>query len=360
MSATVSVIGGGYGGITVAKALDEVAEVILIEPRDTFVHNVAALRGLTDPDWTDKLFLPYDRLLSRGRWVRDRAARVDATSVTLGSGRTIDSDYTVLATGSGYPFPAKTDTPDAATAKAKFHATRKMLADVDDILLLGAGPVGLELAGELKAVWPEKSVTIVDPGADILSGRYPDEFRDELRRQLEAAGVRLLLGTSLTRLPPVDAGEAGRFTATTDSGDRIEADLWFRCYGGNPATEFLAGELSGARRDDGSLDVTEQLRLHGQDRVFAIGDITAIPEPKMAKAAGDHATVVAENIVALITGEGELKTYQPGKAGIVLPLGPTGGASYVDGMGLLDAEQTADIKGANLLIDRFAEKLGLA
>ena len=59
MTATVAVVGGGYGGIAVAKALDEIADVRLIEPRETFVHNVAALRAVTDPDWIGRLFLPY-------------------------------------------------------------------------------------------------------------------------------------------------------------------------------------------------------------------------------------------------------------------------------------------------------------
>jgi NADH dehydrogenase FAD-containing subunit len=33
MSRTVAVIGGGYGGSTVAKALDSEADVVLIDPR---------------------------------------------------------------------------------------------------------------------------------------------------------------------------------------------------------------------------------------------------------------------------------------------------------------------------------------
>ena len=42
---TVVVVGGGYGGITVAKALDETSNVVLIEPKDAFMHNIAALAG---------------------------------------------------------------------------------------------------------------------------------------------------------------------------------------------------------------------------------------------------------------------------------------------------------------------------
>jgi apoptosis-inducing factor 2 len=359
MAATVIVIGGGYAGIAVAKALDDVADVVLIEPRDTFVHNVAALRGLVDPDWTDRLFLPYDRLLRNGRVVRDRAVRVDATGATLGSGARIAGDYLVLATGSAYPFPAKVDVDDTATATARIRAAHRALAHADRVLLLGAGPVGLELAGEIKAVWADKAVTVLDPAGDLLSGGFTAEFRAEVYRQLDALGVELLLGTSLAEAPPGRAGEAGTFTAITTSGLSITADLWFRCFGVEPLTGYLSPALAAARLANGYLDVTPQLRLPGHKNVFAIGDITAIPEAKMAKAAGLHAEVVAANIRSLIEGDNELADYRPGLPGISLPLGPTGGASYSLATGVLDAAATSRLKGADLRIEAYAELLGL-
>lgn len=79
---SVLIIGGGYGGIALAKALDEHAAVTLVEPRDAFVHNIAALRAVVRPGFLHRMFLPYDHLLARGRVVRDRAVRVD------GRGRT--------------------------------------------------------------------------------------------------------------------------------------------------------------------------------------------------------------------------------------------------------------------------------
>ncbi|PSK88096.1 NADH dehydrogenase FAD-containing subunit [Murinocardiopsis flavida] len=356
MSETVVVVGAGYGGTAVAKALDDVADVVLVEPRDTFVHNIAALRGLVDPDWTDQLFHPYDRLLRRGRVVRDRAVRVDAAGVDLGSGDRIAADYTVLATGASYPFPAKTDTDDSATSKTRIRAAHAELAQAENVLLLGAGPVGLELAGEIKAAWSGKSVTIVDPAAAIVPA-YPDEFRAEVRRQLDDLGVELVLGTSLSTNPPSAAGEAAPFTVLTESGREITADIWFRCFGSAPATGYLGDDLAAARRGDGRLDVTLELRLPGQERVFAIGDITAVPEAKRASAAGKHAEVVAANIRALITGDGELAAYRAEGPGIALPLGPKGGASYSAEMGILDAETTSQLKGADLMVGRFAEAL---
>src|SRR5664279_3834025 len=47
---SVVVVGGGYAGVAVAKALDERTTVTLVEPRDAFVHNVArSVRRSTPP-----------------------------------------------------------------------------------------------------------------------------------------------------------------------------------------------------------------------------------------------------------------------------------------------------------------------
>ena len=106
------VLGGGYGGFKAARALDDVADVTLVDPSDAFMHNVAAWRALVEPEWLDRIFMPYDRLLTHGRFLRDRAVAVDGRQVTLASGRRLEPDYLILATGSSYPFPAKIDEPD--------------------------------------------------------------------------------------------------------------------------------------------------------------------------------------------------------------------------------------------------------
>ncbi|MEV4625140.1 FAD-dependent oxidoreductase [Micromonospora sp. NPDC049523] len=359
MVPTVVVVGGGYGGITVAKALDDVADVVLVEPRDTFVHTVAALRAAVDPDWADRIFLPYDRLLTRGRVRHDRAVRVSANAVELGSGEVVGADYVVLATGTAYPYPAKIDVEDSAGARSKLGATHHALGQARRVLLLGAGPVGLEFAGEIKSMWPEKTVTVVDPGTDLVSGRFPDEFRSILRTQLDQLGVEVLLGTSLRELPRSEPGRAATVTVTTESGVEITADIWFPCHGVRVDSGYLADELRVAQRPDNLLAVTSELRLHGQDTVFAVGDITAVPELKMARAAQRHAEVVAANIRTLIGGGIDMITYRPAADAIVLPLGPKGGVSYAPEVGVLDAGPTSDIKG-DLFIDNYLELLGLA
>ena len=122
---TVVVVGGGYAGVTVAKALDETMDVVLVEQKDAFMHNIAALRALVDPSWLPRIYLPYDKLLAKGRVVRDRASLVEPGRVVTASGQEILADYVVLATGSSYAFPAKTDKVDTQAAHDEVRAARR-------------------------------------------------------------------------------------------------------------------------------------------------------------------------------------------------------------------------------------------
>jgi NADH dehydrogenase FAD-containing subunit len=355
----VVIIGGGYAGVNAAKALDDVADVVLVEPKDDFVHNVASLRALADPSWLPRIYLPYDRLLASGRVIQGRAAKVEAGRVTLASGEEIQADYIVLATGSDYPFPAKSDTDSTGAAHGKVRAAHAALAAAQRVLLVGAGPVGIELAGEIKAAWPGKHVTLLDVADDVLGARFRDDLKAELRRQLTAMGVELMLASPLRQAPPTAPGELKAFTVTTESGTEISADLWFRCYGVSPVSDYLAGELAGARRPDGFVEVTPFLQVAGQDRVFAIGDVSTA-DHKMAGLAGRQARLAADNIRALITGEGDLASYESSPPVIIVPIGPEGGSGQLPGSDdLATAERVAEVKGREMMVGRYSELFGM-
>ncbi|OZM80272.1 hypothetical protein CFP66_22305 [Pseudonocardia sp. MH-G8] len=80
--------------------------------------------------------------------------------------------------------------------------------------MLGAGPTGLEFAGQIAARWPDEHVTVLDPAQELLP-RFPDEFRAGVHHQLDELGVELLLGTGLSEPPATAAGERSRFRTTT-------------------------------------------------------------------------------------------------------------------------------------------------
>jgi apoptosis-inducing factor 2 len=350
---SIAVVGGGYAGITAAKALDEVADVTLVDPTEAFVHNVAAWRSLVEPEWLERIFLPYEHLLANGRFVRDRAIAVDGRRITLAGGEVLEPDYLVLATGSAYPFPAKLEDPDVASARARVLAAHDALLDAERVLILGAGPAGLELAGEIKAFHADKRVTIADIAPDILAGPYDQALRDELRRQLDALGVELRLGAQLRELPEAAPATLAAIAVHTTDGDTLDADIWFRAFGVRPHSGYLAGGSLGRRRNErGYLRVDEHLRVAGEERIFAIGDL-GDADRDMAGIASHQAELAAANIRALITGEGELGAWETFPPLIAIPLGPEGGSGFV-GDGIADPATIAQVKGRDMLIDNYA------
>jgi NADH dehydrogenase FAD-containing subunit len=358
---SVVVIGGGYGGVNVAKALDEVADVTLVEPKDAFFHNVAALRGLVDPSFLPTIFIPYSGLLANGRVVHDRAKEVDGSKVVLGSGEVLTPDFVVLASGSTYPFPAKAGADRADDSQDHVRSTHKALAEAQHVLLLGGGPVGVELAGEIRAAWADKAVTIVDMADDILGNRFSNELRAELRRQLKEIDVQLVLGSALREGEPATVpGELATFTVTTLSGRAITADIWFRCFGVTPVSDYLSGSLAAARTPEGYIEVDPQLRVLGHQHVFALGDVSTA-DAKMAGFAGYQAAVVASNVTAAISGSGDLQTYESLGPVIAVTIGPEGGAGQFPGQeGIAGPEVIAQAKGRTMMVDRYAEILGVS
>jgi NADH dehydrogenase FAD-containing subunit len=313
-----------------------------------------------DPTWLPKIFLPYTGLLTNGRVVRDRAVVVNPNRVVTASGEEISADYVVLATGSKYPFPAKTDLVDTHHAQEQVRRAHDALTQADRVLLVGAGPVGIELAGEIREVWPEKSIVLLDVADEILGGPYKPELKAELRRQLLESRVELILGSPLQHEPPTEPGALETFTVRTDAGTEVTADIWFRCYGVEPNSGYLGDALVSALRSDGFIEVGPTLQVAGQTTVFAVGDISTA-DAKMAGFAARQAATVVDNINALAQGRSDLTPYESMGVAIAVPIGPTGGAGQFPGQDeVVGRETIAEVKGRDLMVDRFSELFALA
>jgi apoptosis-inducing factor 2 len=50
-------IGGGYAGTRLARELDAVADVTLVDRKEAFFHRIASLRAAVRKEWTEKPFI---------------------------------------------------------------------------------------------------------------------------------------------------------------------------------------------------------------------------------------------------------------------------------------------------------------
>lgn len=82
--------------------------------------------------------------------------------------------------------------------KAAFYRLEASISATRRILIVGGGPLGVEMAGEIVETWPGRSVTIVESGVSILGGTansasvYAAKF-------LTKHGVTLLTGQRIDR-----------------------------------------------------------------------------------------------------------------------------------------------------------------
>ena len=359
------IIGGGYGGTAVAKALDKNFDVTLIEKRERFFHNSGALRAAVDAQWLRKLFIPYDHLLKRGQVVNGRVVEATPEEVILEDGRRLKFDYLVLATGSRNPFTAAMVADKITETEAAVRLVNERIAQAQSILLIGAGPVGIELAGEIASRYPGKPVTLIDPGERLMPAFNP-QLGERLYKGLQELGVRVLFGERLTSLP-AETNAAGPEQPPmqdhiTEKGTCIQADVYFVCFGMQPNTQYLLSHLGGVIDERKQVKVNNHLQVTGYDHIFAVGDIVATGETRLITTTDAHARVVAENIRRLAANDKNLVDYYPiTTATAVVPLGRTGGAVQLP-LGkkgiVLGAWAASLIKGKSLRIEQRWKELG--
>lgn len=362
MSQRIVIVGAGYGGSALAYQLQDYAQVTLIDPRDAFVNIAGSLRALARPDWAANIFFPLAQILSRGRHLKDKVVSVDPGGVSLASGARIEADYIVLATGSSYPYPANPSSDDTAAALSDFRATHRALSQAQRVLILGGGPVGLELAAEIREVWADKAITVAEPGSSLLPAFLP-EVRESLLQQLSELKIEVLTGTRLENLSDAAPGTLADISATTADGKTIEADIYFRAYGAVLNTGYLRdGKLTNLT-ERGEVAVNEHLRVGEHRHVYAIGDITNLAEAKMAGYAAQHAAVVAQNILAQIAGTEPTVSYQPPDYPmILLPLGSRAGVGQLpseNGPTFAGAVLVSDYKGGDIYTARFEQQFAI-
>ena len=128
---TVVIVGGGYAGVLVARSLDQNFNVVLIDRKNYYLHNIAALRAVAQPDWLKFMAAPYDKTLSHGQFLQGEVEEITPESVKLfGHATPVTFDFLVIATGSSYRFPFKISAADITGMTAAFENVHKLLENV--------------------------------------------------------------------------------------------------------------------------------------------------------------------------------------------------------------------------------------
>lgn len=332
----VVVIGGGFGGLEVAKNLaDKPVEVLMLDKHNYHVFQPLLYQVATGSLEAESIAFSLRKNFSGQKNFRFRIAEVTGVNTVTNTLDTsigdIKYDYLVIATGSTTNFfgnkqieqfamPMKS-IPEALNLRylilqnleeAVLLKTREEREPYLNFVLVGAGPTGVELAGALAELrnhiltkdYPElkqeeMKVYLVDFLPKVL-GPFSEEGSNKAKEFLHDMGVEVLLNVKVESYDgKVIKFEDGKSIVTRNV--IWSAGVMGVVPEGLPAKEIVRGN---------KIKTDEISRIAGLDNVFAIGDVAAVitedtpkGHPGVAQVAMQQGKHVAKNLVHIIQGE---------------------------------------------------------
>jgi len=158
------------------------------------------------------------------------------------------------------------------------------------LLILGGGPVGVELAQAVRRLGGE--AVVVERAAHLLA-REPAGLGEALGAVLEGDGVEVVVNAGAASARR-EAG-SGDYVLVLDDGRELRGDRLLVATGRRPRVEDIGLETVGVSPGPHGVPVDDRLRVEGAEGLWAIGDVTGlIPLTHVGKYQGE---VVADNIL---------------------------------------------------------------
>jgi NADH dehydrogenase len=334
--ARVVILGGGFGGLSAARALDgKPVDVTVIDRTNHHVFQPLLYQVAT------AALAPSD-ITSPIRWILRRQRNV---SVLLGDVRAVDTgrrevlldddvgpvpyDYLIVATGARHAYfgheeweplaPGLKSIEDALEIRRRFLLAFERAERTDDaaerealmtFVIVGGGPTGVELAGMIAEIarralprdfrridTRRARIILVEGGPRVLPA-LPESLSAHATRDLVDLGVEVMTRSTVTAIDELGV----RF------GSRVVASRTVIWAAGNQASGLalsLDAPLDAARR----VLVAPDLSVPSHPEVFVVGDLAAVKRtdgswvPGVAPAANQEGALAARNVLRRVRDE---------------------------------------------------------
>jgi len=301
----IVIVGGGFGGLKLARRLRKSDYQVVLLDKNNFhqfqpLFYQVAMAGL-EPS---SIVFPFRKLFQGSPNVFFRIVDVERVEPERKRLHTnvgiVNYDHLVLAMGADTNFfgnetIAEHAIPMKSVSEALFLRNR-ILADLElalmerepderrklmDIVIVGGGPTGVEVAGALAEMrkyvlpkdYPELNAEEMDifllEGLDQLLAGMSEAFGEQAKTYLEGLGVEVRLNAMVTEYD----GE----TVVTQEGQTFRAYklIWAAGIRGN----ILPGLPKDGVQRGNRLKVDRHFRLEGSEDLYAIGDLAYMEEP---------------------------------------------------------------------------------
>jgi NADH:ubiquinone reductase (H+-translocating) len=330
----VIIIGGGFGGLEVAKGLRGTkAQTVLFDKYNHHCFQPLLYQVATSALETSSILFPFRKHFRNTDDFYFRLGEVNRINpgdrcieTSIGS---VKYDYLVIASGAEtnfyglkdveqYAHPMKTIV-DAIKLRniiirnfetALLTDNKELMNSLMDVVIVGGGPTGVELAGAVAELkhhifpkdYPELEISqmdihLVEATPRLLNG-MSDVAGKKAHEYLEKMGVQVHLNCAVKSYDG--------YEVAFSTGEKLISRclIWAAGVKGNPVAGLQAEAFGRASR----VRVDEFNRVTGYDNIFAIGDVALMEgdpqypngHPMMAPPAQQQGQLVARNIGRLI------------------------------------------------------------
>jgi NADH:ubiquinone reductase (H+-translocating) len=350
----IIIIGGGFGGLEVAKGLSGFkAQTVLFDKYNHHCFQPLLYQVATSGLETSSIVFPFRRRFSNQADFFFRMGEVtqikpeeNYIETSIGG---VKYDYLVIANGATTNFYSMKDVEQHALPMKSIIDAIKLrniiirnfetalltddqesLNSLMDIVIVGGGPTGVELAGalsELKIhVFPKDykelelnnmDIHLVEATPRLLNG-MSDIASQKALQYLQELGVKVHLNCAVKSYD-------GYEVVFNSSEKLITRNLiWAAGVKGNPVAGITAESIGRA----GRIQVDAYNRVKGYENIFAIGDAAIMDgdpgfpkgHPQVAPPAMQQGRLVAENIKRLINKK-EMKAFRYKDQGSMATIG---------------------------------------
>lgn len=331
------IIGGGFGGIEIAKRLkNQDLQIVMLDKHNyhcfqPLLYQVAT--GGLEPGSIAYPLRKFMQDIPNGLFRLAEVRNIDTSARKIHTDiGDLSYDYLVIATGSTTNFfkfskevsgkmMQMKDIPQALNLRSfilenfeeallTYDESKK--EELINISIVGGGPTGVELAGALGEMrknilpkdYPEIDFTKMQihlfESGDRLLGAMHSENSAKVLKYVKDFGVNVWLNTMVTDF------DGDELTIADGKKIKCETVIWTAGVKGNPVEGFTPETIVGGNR----IAVDEYCKIKGYDNIYAIGDVAAMVQenfpkghPMVAPVAIQQGELVADNIMAELKGK---------------------------------------------------------
>jgi NADH dehydrogenase len=314
----VVVVGGGFAGLYAVRGLRRApVDVTLVDRRNFHLFQPLLYQVATGALTPGEIAAPLRGVLKRRRDVtvllaevtgfdlERRRVLVDAAPAA-GGPREVAYDTLVVAAGSAYSYFGREDwaplAPDIKSIESALEVRRRILTAFEaaeeeadparraawlTFVVVGAGPTGVELAGQIaeiahdtlrrdfRAADTRTARILLVEMADRVLGQFPPRLSERAARSLERIGVTPLTAHKVVAID--------RESVTLESGgasERVAARtvVWAAGVTASGLAGALAREAGAGVDRAGRVVVGPDLALPGHPEVLALGDMARVAD----------------------------------------------------------------------------------